>query len=114
MDLSALQLAVLLFGVSGIGALLPLYRRWSERGLHLFVALAAGVFLGTIFLHLLPHMAGIDAHLGEAHAEHGASGGLGPWVAALGGLLLLFAIERVWLPTLAKDSSANPHTVLWW
>src|SRR6185436_17934339 len=113
-DLEPIEIGGLLLLAGVVGALLPLYRRWSERGLHLFVALAAGVFLGTIFLHLLPHMAGIDVHPGEAHAEHGASGGLGPWVAALGGLLLLFAIERVWLPTLAADSSANPHTVLWW
>src|SRR6187455_1395966 len=110
MDLSALQLAVLLFGVSGIGALLPLYRRWSERGLHAFVALAAGIFLGTIFLHLLPHLAGVELDAGHSHAPAAASGHpLVPWIAALAGLLLLFAIERVWMPSWQRGSTPDPH-----
>jgi uncharacterized membrane protein YraQ (UPF0718 family) len=29
-------------------------------------------------------------------------------------LLVLFAIEKVWLPTLAGGASSNPHMVLWW
>lgn len=114
MVLSALQLAVLLFGVSIVGALLPLYRRWSEQGLHAFVALAAGIFLGTIFLHLLPHLAGVDLDAGHAHAPAGAAGHvLVPWIAALAGLLLLFAIERVWIPSWQRDSAPDPHTGLW-
>lgn len=38
------------------GGLLTLLRRWSERVLHLFVAIATGVFLGAVFLHLLPEL----------------------------------------------------------
>jgi zinc transporter ZupT len=84
--------------VSVVGAALPLYRRWSERGLHVFVAIAAGIFLGAIFLHLLPEMAsGGDAR--------------GPWVAALAGLLLLFFVEKIWLAQPA--SHADPHDVVW-
>ncbi len=110
MDFSPLQVALLLLVVSLAGALLPLYRRWSERGLHLFVSVSAGIFLGTIFLHLLPHLAGVDAAHGHGPAHEG---GLGPWIAALGGLLLLFFLERVWLPRLTTSSGADPHTVLW-
>ncbi|MBL8859645.1 MAG: SO_0444 family Cu/Zn efflux transporter [Planctomycetes bacterium] len=114
MDLHPIEIAALLMAASVLGALLPLYRRWSERGLHLFVALAAGVFLGTIFLHLLPHMAGVADHAHvHAHGEEGAGGELGPWIAALCGLLLLFAIEKVWLPNLTESPTTNPHTVLW-
>ncbi|MDZ4772028.1 MAG: SO_0444 family Cu/Zn efflux transporter [Planctomycetota bacterium] len=115
MDLHPIEIAGLLLAAGVLGALLPLYRRWSERGLHLFVALAAGVFLGTIFLDLLPHMAGVEEH-GHGHGGHvdHAATGVWPWVAALAGLLLLFAIEKVWLPTLAGDRSGNPHAVLWW
>ncbi len=112
-DLHLIEIAALLLAAGVVGALLPLYERWSERGLHVFVALAAGVFLGTIFLDLLPHMAGVGDHGHGAHVEHAVTG-LGPWVAALAGLLLLFAIERVWLPTLAEGRSGNPHMVLWW
>jgi zinc transporter ZupT len=107
--------ALLVFAVSLVGALLPLHRRWSERGLHLFVAVAAGVFLGIVFLHLLPSLAGMRPHGGPP-----GSGGpvprepsLAPWVAALTGLLLLFAIEKVWLRSLAGAASADPHRALW-
>ncbi|MFO1009800.1 MAG: SO_0444 family Cu/Zn efflux transporter [Planctomycetota bacterium] len=112
MDLTALEIAALLFVASLIGALLPLYRRWSDRGLHVFVALAAGIFLGTIFLHLLPHLAGVEGD-GHAHAAEAGEPGLLPWVAALLGLLILFAIERVWLPSWTRSASADPHTGLW-
>ena len=133
--LTTSHVALLLLGAGVLGALLPLQRRWTERGLHLFVALAAGIFLGTIFLHLLPHLAGGELHEGHNHGP--VPHGIGPWVAALAGLLLLFAIERVWLrraggghahhhhghdhhghaheETGAAEPEANdnPHRVLW-
>jgi zinc transporter ZupT len=66
------------------GGALPLLRRWSERALHLFVAGAAGVFLGAVFLHLLP----------ELVVER-------PPLAVIAliplSVFILFAIERVWL-----------------
>ncbi len=113
-DLTASEFALALLSASIVGAVLPLYRRWSERGLHLFVAVAAGIFLGTIFLHLLPHLAGAgDEHEGPIAHIAGEGASLAPWVAAMAGLLLLFAIEKVWLPAIAGSTNANPHTVLW-
>jgi len=113
LDTSPLPIALLLLAVSLAGALPPLFRRWSERGLHLFVAVAAGIFLGTIFLHLLPELAGVElAGRGEGHGAHGGPT-LGPWIAALAGLLLLFALERVWLRSLVERSGPNVHTGLW-
>ena len=113
MDSTPLPIALLLLAVSLAGALPPLFRRWSERGLHLFVAVAAGIFLGTIFLHLLPELAGVElAGQGEVPAAALAPT-LGPWIAALAGLLLLFALERVWLRTLVERSGPNVHTGLW-
>ena len=38
------------------GAVFPFARTWTERQLHLFIALAAGVFLGVAFLHILPRV----------------------------------------------------------
>jgi uncharacterized membrane protein YraQ (UPF0718 family)/zinc transporter ZupT len=104
---STTHLALLLLAAGVLGALLPLPRRWTERGLHLFVALAAGIFLGTIFLHLLPHLAGGEVHEGHDHGPvpHGS----GPWVAALGGLLLLFVVERVWLRRAGHHHHAHHH-----
>jgi uncharacterized membrane protein YraQ (UPF0718 family) len=113
LDTSPLPIALLLLAVSLAGALPPLFRRWSERGLHLFVAVAAGIFLGTIFLHLLPELAGVElAGRGEGQATAGGPT-LGPWIAALAGLLLLFALERVWLRSLVESSGPNVHTGLW-
>lgn len=103
MDLTPLGTALLVFAVSLAGALLPLLRRWSERGLHAFVAVAAGVFLGIVFLHLLPSLAGATP----------AGKSLAPWIAALSGLLLLFALEKVWLRSVAGAASADPHRALW-
>jgi len=71
----------------------PLFLRWTDRALHTALALATGIFLGAVFLHLLPSVAQlslddpaaivadggaaaeVDAHAGhdhgpgEAHAE---------------------------------------------
>lgn len=43
-----------IFLVAIMGSLPPLFKKWSDRQLHLFIAFGAGVFLGAIFLHLLP------------------------------------------------------------
>jgi zinc transporter ZupT len=98
MDRSIVQAGLLLMGVTAAGAALPMYRRWSERGLHLFVAISAGIFLGAIFLHLLPELArGSDTLL--------------PWSAALAGLVLLFVLEKAWLAQVGRSS--DPHGVVW-
>lgn len=112
MDTATHSIAWLLLLVSLAGALPPLFRRWSERGLHLFVAVAAGIFLGTIFLHLLPELAGVGHEGHEGHAA-GAAVGLAPWAAALVGLLLLFALERVWLRSLVDRGGRDVHSGLW-
>ncbi len=115
MDPILLSTALALLGASAVGAALPLFRRWSERGLHLFVALSAGIFLGTIFFHLLPHLAGVgpeDAH-GHAPAAEEVAHSVWPWGAALLGILLLFLLEKIWLPARTHGASSNPHAVLW-
>lgn len=111
LDHSPQVLAALLLGVSLLGALPPLFRRWSDRGLHLFVAVSAGIFLGTTFLHLLPELAGVS-HADHGHAHEGEAG-LGPWIAALSGLLLLFFLERVWLRGFSERPGGNVHSSLW-
>ncbi|MBI4126607.1 MAG: ZIP family metal transporter [Deltaproteobacteria bacterium] len=67
-----------------VGALFPFVRMWSERQLHLFVALAAGIFLGVAFLHILPRVAGND-YSGSAN------------FMVLVGFLAILLIERVLL-----------------
>ena len=77
-----------------VGGWLPLLWRWSERALHLAVALATGVFLGAVFVHLLPELLG----------QHPS-----PAVVVLVPLsiLVLFAIERIGL-----HASGGSHVVL--
>lgn len=40
--------------VAFAGGIPPLFRAWSSRQLHLFIAFGGGTILGAIFLHLLP------------------------------------------------------------
>jgi len=109
------QAALLLAAVSALGALLPLHRRWSERGLHIFVAIATGVFLGTIFLHLLPELAVATARVTDTAggASAGRAVALRPWWAALTGLVMLFVLEKIWLGRKRKSGAhGDPHDVV--
>jgi zinc transporter ZupT len=112
-EIDPLQTGLWLFVASLAGALLPLYRRWSEGGLHLLVSVSCGIFLGTVFLHLLPHLAG--AGHADLDIEGGDQGVLrpgAPWIAALAGLLLLFAV-RIWLRSDIERTGSDPHAGLW-
>lgn len=124
-----LLFAAALFAAALLGALLPLFRSWSERGLHALLSISAGIFLGAVFLHFLPELAGLaaaadagGAHAGHDHGDHAhahAPAALLPWTAALVGFLALFLIERVWLANRAaararaEGQGKDPHHVLW-
>jgi uncharacterized membrane protein YraQ (UPF0718 family) len=103
--------AFLLVGIAG--ALPPLFRRWTHLGLHRLVSIAAGIFLGSIFLHLLPELAGAS-HVGGLPVEPEREGvaAILPWCAVLAGFLLLFATERVWLQGRFESRRGDSHTVL--
>lgn len=103
--------ALCLFLAAVAGAVLPLYRAWSERGLHALLSISAGVFLGAVFLHFLPEMAS-GGHSHDDHG-HGAHAQLGPWAAALIGFLALFLTEKVWLADRTSNGSGDPHRLLW-
>ena len=99
----------LLLAASLVGMLPPLVRRWSDRGLHNFVAASAGIFLGTVFLHLLPELAGAGGD-GHGHA-HTAVESSAPWAAALASFLGLFLIEKVWLR--GTKLGSDGHALVW-
>ncbi len=73
-----------IFTIALIGALPPLFKKWSDRQLHLFIAFGAGVFLGAIFLHLLP----------DAMAEGTSKTASG---MVLLGFLIILLVERTLL-----------------
>ena len=91
-----------IFAVCIIGALPPLYRKWSSRQLHLFIAFGAGVFLGAIFLHLLP----------DAMIE--GSGMMASGMTLIGFLMILL-VERIILGSHkvhCDDHCAHRHAIV--
>ena len=103
MSHALLLAAALLFAVHVLGAAPPLLLDLSRRGLHFCVSVAAGVFLGAIFLHLLPELAARPAAGGHVDRL--------PWIAALGGLVLLFFLERIVLTRPGHEPDA--HALVW-
>ena len=120
MDLTTPLAAAAFFIATVLGALPPVARRWGDRSLHTFIALSAGLFLGTVFLHILPELAAVAGGGGEAdhgHAHgHGHEHGLGqlaPWGMALAGFLGLFLLEKVWLRGYEQRDRQDPHRLVW-
>ena len=99
--------ASLIFLVALAGGLLPLVRRWTDRQLHAALALATGVFLGAVFLHLLPALAHLQPAAGsEAHAPVDE---FVLWGCVLLGLLGVYLVEGLLLRSQDHD---DLHRVL--
>ncbi len=93
-------LAILAVGL--IGGSIPLFAQWTDRRLHGALALSTGIFLGAVFLHLLPSLPGAGAGpIDPAHAghDHGSSETLIVWACVLAGVLGVYLIESVVLRT---------------
>lgn len=58
--------SILLVGVAG--GLVPLFFKWGDRQHHIALAFSTGIFLGAVFLHLLPSVAAAGGETGHAHA----------------------------------------------
>ncbi|MEE9466657.1 MAG: ZIP family metal transporter [Candidatus Neomarinimicrobiota bacterium] len=71
-----------IFLAAVVGAIPPLVGKWSDRQLHRFVALGAGVFLGAVFFHLVP----------ESVATYP---GVLTELSLLSGFMLVLFVERV-------------------
>lgn len=77
-----------ILAISMVGAYLPRIRTLSDRQIHLLVAFSAGIFIGLLFLLLLPEAieecehGGIDTHIAM--------------YALMGGFLAIMAIE-MWM-----------------
>ena len=77
-----------ILAISMIGAYLPRVRTLSDRQIHLLVALSAGIFIGLLFLLLLPEAL--------EECEHGGVDTHNAMMAILAGFLLIMAVET-WL-----------------
>ncbi|MBL6756037.1 MAG: ZIP family metal transporter [Planctomycetes bacterium] len=60
--------ALAIFAVGLAGGLAPLFLKWKDRGHHAALAFSTGIFLGAVFLHLLP-VIGQEASAGHDHAQ---------------------------------------------
>jgi len=60
--------ALAIFAVGLAGGLAPLFLKWKDRGHHAALAFSTGIFLGAVFLHLLP-VIGQEANAGHDHAQ---------------------------------------------
>ncbi len=112
---------VAIFLIAIVGGAIPLLVRWSDRGLHVALALSTGLFLGAVFLHLLPalsatvegqaaaealaHGHGPDDHHGHAHGQ------ILPWLFVLLGALGVYLFEALFLRTHDHDDHHRHHAV---
>lgn len=83
MDTNLLLYCAIIFVAALIGGIIPLIRQWSEYWLHLFLSFGAGIFLATVFTHLLPQA------LEQGHGEFESVG-----LLILIGYLLIFFVEK--------------------
>ncbi len=80
---------VLIVGASLAGGLVPLFTRANHRAMQFILSGVAGVMLGVALLHLIPH-----GYFEYREAGHGAASIDLVMRWALGGLLLMFLLER--------------------
>ncbi len=90
--------SILLVGIAG--GLIPLYFKWGDRQHHIALAFSAGIFLGAVFLHLLPSVAAAGA--GDDAHNHAV---VSP--AAMGDHAAEFAARAAELA--AKGEALDPH-----
>lgn len=89
----------IIFLAAFLGGILTLVRKWSEELLHLFLSFGAGIFLGAVFLHLLPEA------LSHEHADESA------WFIMLGFVLVFFVEKFLLIHTPDKNGKLLEHKV---
>jgi zinc transporter ZupT len=104
---------VIILLIALAGGLLPLFIRWSDRHLHTALALSTGIFLGAVFLHLLPSIAVMTTET-VSHGDHAhVHGDITLWGFVLVGVLGVYLIESFLLPGHSHAPGSpekDPHT----
>ena len=107
--------AGLLFLIALVGGCLPMVVKWTDRLLHAILALSCGIFLGAVFLHLLPTLSGIEQQLMAANGhvqEHGhAHGPMSLWFFVLVGVVGVYLIEALFLRSHHHDEDHHHKMV---
>lgn len=108
---------VAIFTIALVGGAVPLLVRWTDRSLHAALALSTGLFLGAVFLHLLPTLTPVvDSHAGHDHGahDHGGHAHHGqslPWLFVLLGALGVYLFEALFLRTHDHDDKHRHRAV---
>lgn len=84
---------ILLVGLAG--GFLPLLTRWDERRLHNALALSTGIFLGAVFLHMLPALSSGSSDMAHSHGGHGHADAMTLWSFVLVGVLAVYLLESL-------------------
>jgi len=97
---------LVLFAAAVAGGCLPLLGRWTDRTLHLALALSTGVFLGAVFLHLLPALSA-----GPAAGDTAAPSPMLIWSFVLVGVLAVYLIETLLFRSHVHDERLQHRAV---
>lgn len=84
--------AVAIFAIALAGGLLPLLVRWTDRILHSALALSTGIFLGAVFLHMLPALTAKAPAANPGGSAH-VHGSMLTWLFVLIGVLAVYLLE---------------------
>lgn len=91
--------SLIIFIVALVGGILPLIRKWSDELLHLFISFGAGIFIGTVFLHLIPEALHVHGHVHAQELNHAP-------LFMLIGFMLIFFVEKI---VLVQGDSSYDH-----
>ena len=95
------MLELLVVGLAG--GLLPLLVKWNDRRLHIALALSTGIFLGAVFLHMLPELPDV---IDDATIEPRLL-----WAVAPAGVLAIYFLESLVFRTHDHDD-VHRHTAV--
>ena len=94
--------SAVILAVALAGGCLPLLVRWTDRLLHSALALSTGIFLGAVFLHLLPSLSGLEGATHEAEVAAATEtaalhhhGDVTIWIFVLIGVVSVYLIESL-------------------
>jgi zinc transporter 9 len=127
LSLSLPVLAASLLLLALVCGALPLALSWSDRKHHSLLAAATGIFLGAVFLELLPSIGSHEAHEhaaveapasavpvdGHGHGHGHDHGSDAIWIAVLLGLLAVYLVESLLLRSRDRDDHHRHRAVAW-
>lgn len=98
MDSNVLIYSIIIFFSAFFGGFIAIARKWSDEYLHLFLSFGAGIFLGMVFLHLLPE---VLVHSHEPILP----------IMILAGFMFIFIIERILVGS-GKGGYDHSHKII--